>query len=1403
MAKRVHFGSAPWLWVAVFLVAALALVAGGYWYYRSETERIRRERHHEIAAIGKLKAAQIEQWREEQLSDVRRSTKAVFFQQAVQDWLRDMSNASLQEKIRDRLMLEQKEEGYADVLLVDTEGRILISANPEPHPLSPVAKEAIGRALSTRSSVLSDLYRCPLGMVHVDAIGPILGADGRPDAVLVLRSNAETVLYPLIQSWPIPSESAETLLVRRDGEDVLFLNDLRHRPNSALSLREPLTRQDLPAVQAVLGKEGVFQGRDYRGVDVLADLRRIPQSSWFMVAKVDADEILAEARYRGGIVALFAGLFIVLATSVTTYGYRYRQVHFYRDLYRSEREMRAAQEQFRTILYSIGDAVITTDTEGLVSQMNPVAERLTGWSEDEARGIALEEVFHIVNEETRAAVENPVQRILREGTVVGLANHTVLISKAGAEHPIADSGAPIRGEKGEIMGVVLVFRDQTEERNAQKALMVGEKRYRDLWEKAPVMMISLDAQARINFASDRFCDELGYERSEVLGRRPFEFQTADSAHYAQSVVFPAFLQTGSVKDAPLQFVKKDGQIVDVLLNATAERDAQGTIVRSRSVFTDITDRKRTEEALRESEARYRYLVENIEDLICTHDLQGNLLFVSSGQATTLGSTPAEMVGTNLRSYLAPEVRDQFDAYLDTIKRDGRSSGLMLVQRSSGERRIWEYRNRLQTESGVEPIVLGVARDVTERKRAEAKIRRQSKLLAAINKVLQEALESETDADIARACLQTAEELTGSRVGFIGELNEAGCLDTIAVSDSVWSGCKVADSDAPLLIKHMVVRGIWASVLTTDQSQIVNDPASHPESVGIPDGHPPLVSFMGVPLRRSGKTFGLIALANKDGGYDPSDLGGVEALSSAFAEALDRKRAERSLHESEERYRTLFDQSKDGVYITTRDGKLVDANQAYLDLFGLTKEEARDLNILDIYPEPAAKNRDRFRRDIEKTGSLKDYEITLKRKDGRLIDCLSTSTLKRAPDGTILGYQGTVRDVTEYKQLQNQLIQAQKMEAIGTLAGGIAHDFNNLLQVVLGYSDLILSDEHFPPQYKEDLTKISQAARNGADLVQGLLAFSRKAEAKPRPLNLNRRIEQLQKMLSRTIPKMIEIELVLADDLATINADPTQMEQILMNLAVNARDAMREGGKLSIKTENVTLGEDYRRTHPEAKPGRYVLLSVADTGKGMDKETVEHIFDPFFTTKGPGEGTGLGLAMVYGIVKQHGGHITCYSELSQGTVFKMYFPALVAERELQETKVRAMPRGGSETILLVDDEELVRDLGARILSKAGYNVISASDGKEALELFQANKEGISVVILDLIMPQLGGKQCLDRMLAISPTVKVLIASGHLPSDTTREALASNARGFVDKPYDMRQLLEIVRSVLDDKSFDREE
>ena len=335
-----------------------------------------------------------------------------------------------------------------------------------------------------------------------------------------------------------------------------------------------------------------------------------------------------------------------------------------------------------------------------------------------------------------------------------------------------------------------------------------------------------------------------------------------------------------------------------------------------------------------------------------------------------------------------------------------------------------------------------------------------------------------------------------------------------------------------------------------------------------------------------------------------------------------------------------------------------------------------------------------------------------------------------------------------------------------------------------------------PRCRADLQKINESARRGAELVQRLLTFSRKTEIKPKPLNLNHRINEMRKMLERVIPKMIDIELILSNDLAAISGDSTQVDQVLMNLAVNARDAMPDGGKFIVETANIILDEGYAETHLDAKSGRYVLLVVTDTGAGMDTDTLEHIFEPFYTTKGMGEGTGLGLATVHGIVQQHGGHIRCYSEPGAGTIFKIYFPALVSDVEREETSIRPMPRGGSETILLVDDEKLIRDLGSRILAEAGYKVVTATDGKDALEIYQARRTEIALVLLDLIMPQMGGKQCLEGLLRLNPAAKVVIASGYSADGPTKDALAAGAKGFVNKPYDSRQLMEVVRGVLDE-------
>jgi two-component system cell cycle sensor histidine kinase/response regulator CckA len=520
--------------------------------------------------------------------------------------------------------------------------------------------------------------------------------------------------------------------------------------------------------------------------------------------------------------------------------------------------------------------------------------------------------------------------------------------------------------------------------------------------------------------------------------------------------------------------------------------------------------------------------------------------------------------------------------------------------------------------------------------------------------------------------------------------------------------------------------------------------------------------------------------------------GKPLVQAIFRDISGRKRAEAV----QRRLAAAVEQAAEAIVITDPNGDFQYVNPAFERMTGYSSAEVINgkLSLLQSDEYQGEDYADLWNTLLK--GETWAGRLTKKRKDGSAYEEDVTISPVRDPSGRIVNYVAVKRDVTREVLLEKQLLQAQKMEAVGTLAGGIAHDFNNLLQVVLGYSELISLNEGLDTRLKDDLSRINQAARNGADLVHRLLTFSRKTETKPRPLNLNHQIDQVRELLYRTVPKMIEIELVLDSNLAAINADPTQIEQILMNLAVNARDAMMpEGGKLVIETENVFLDEDYCNTHLEIAPGHYALLAVSDSGEGMDKETLEHIFEPFYTTKGPGEGTGLGLAMVYGIVKQHRGHIACYSEPDVGTTFRIYFPAMISESEAEEALVQPVPRGGSETILLVDDEDLVRDIGGRILTRAGYRVLTAVNGKEALEVYRAGRQDISLVILDLIMPEMGGKQCLEEILKIDAQARVLIASGYSVTGSSNEALAVGAKGFVNKPYDTRALLTMVREVLD--------
>jgi PAS domain S-box-containing protein len=514
------------------------------------------------------------------------------------------------------------------------------------------------------------------------------------------------------------------------------------------------------------------------------------------------------------------------------------------------------------------------------------------------------------------------------------------------------------------------------------------------------------------------------------------------------------------------------------------------------------------------------------------------------------------------------------------------------------------------------------------------------------------------------------------------------------------------------------------------------------------------------------------------------------------DVTERKRADEALRESEEKYRTVLEATPDPVVVCDRESRVLYFNPAFTRAFGWTLEERLGKLLEGFVPKENQAETKVMMERLMAGESLFGIESGRYSKGGQVLPVSVSGAVYRDREGNPVGSIVNFRDITEQKKLHGQLQHAQKMEAVGTLAGGIAHDFNNLLQAVQGYAELLSRGKPKDHPDCAGLQKILNAAKRGAELTRQLLTFSRKVESRKRPLDLNYEVHEIQRLLERTIPRMIDIELHLAEDLKIVNADPVQMEQVLMNLAVNSKDAMPQGGRLVIETKNVTLDAEFCKTHLGSKPGDHVMLGVSDTGHGMDSRTIAHIFEPFYTTKGPGRGTGLGLAMVYGIVKDHEGYIACHSAPAVGTTFKIYLPAVKEPAEMPEERERiTRVKKGTETILLVDDEEFIRDVAVQLLREFGYTVLTAANGETALEIYRKEHRGIDLVILDLIMPGMGGMRCLGEMLKINPRGRILVASGYSAGGPAREAIDAGARGYLGKPYDIDKMLTVIRDVLE--------
>ena len=779
-----------------------------------------------------------------------------------------------------------------------------------------------------------------------------------------------------------------------------------------------------------------------------------------------------------------------------------------------EQQIVASENYLRITLDSIGDAVIATGVDSRITRINPTAVQLTGWSAADAVGRPLSEVFNIINGHTRQVVTNPVEKVLESGQTVGLANHTVLIDKTGSEYQIADSAAPIRREDGDIVGVVLVFRDVSESYVHEQALRESEKRLRNLTANVPGVVfqssVAGDGQQSVHFVSGKL--------REIFGLEP---QAEDFA------------------------------------------------------------------------ARF------------------------------LAQLPE-----NEKEYYTASIKKAVDTC-----RPWHYEGRFI--KSSGER-IWFSGNAVPEKHGERIFFYGVLMDITERKQWEQ-------------------------------ALQTSE-----------------------------SRFRVLFNEAPVMY-------------------VISD------------------NIQGEPVIR-------------------------------------------------------------------------EANDLYIERLGYSREEIIGAPVARFYSEDSkaamGTGRQRvFQRALK--GVFTTEERTFLTKDGQTVDTLMDARPERDGNGQIIGIRATYLDVTERKrvqqeakQLESALRQAQKMEAVGTLAGGIAHDFNNILSAVIGYSELILMETDKQDRLYENVKHILAAGLRARDLVQQILAFSRQDERELKPLQMAPLVKEALKLLRSSLPVTIEIVQDIGVDLENVMADPTQIHQIVMNLCTNAAQAMEEnGGQLTVGLSQVTLDRAEIGLYPGLHPGNYVKLSVQDTGHGIPEELQENIFNPYFTTKEKGKGTGLGLSVVHGIIKSYEGAIYVYSEPGRGSKFSVFIPA-IKKRPMLTTSVKTALPTGNEHILLVDDEPALTEMGQMILTRLGYQVTTCNSGEKALAIFGESPAAIDLVISDMTMPKMTGAKLAAALMAIDPNLPIILCTGFSQQMTEEKAAQMGVKGFAMKPLAREDLALLVRKVLDE-------
>jgi len=786
-------------------------------------------------------------------------------------------------------------------------------------------------------------------------------------------------------------------------------------------------------------------------------------------------------------------------------------------------------------------------------------------------------------------------------------------------------------------------------------------------------------------------------------------------------------------------------------------------------------------------AHLEQIIENAPEAISIVDQELRILRINGEFTRLFGFTAAEAAGKRLDLLIVPPDRYAETAWItEAIKTQNKLSLETRRQRKDGSLVEVLLSTSPVTVNGKRVGSYASYRDITEQKRAE-------ELNAALYAIA------------ARS--QSAEDLQQFFAGLhniVGQLMNARnfYISLYDPQSQLLSFPYFVDEEDSTPAPKPLGRGLTEYVLRSGEPLLATPPVfeelvrrGEVELIGAPS-----VDWLGVPLKSGTACIGALVVQSYDENtrFGERDREILKFVSQQLAAVIEHKRYEEALRRSEARSRSLILSAAFGICRCTLGGRFLDVNPALITMLGhgsvedLLKLDARR----DVFVHP--QELDRLAEDYGRTGSLKGVEVQWKRKDGRVIIVRLSGSAASSADEPEEVLELIAEDITDRRQLEEQLRQSQKMDAVGRLAGGVAHDFNNLLMVINGYTEVLLEQLEPGSAMHRKVQSIQQAADRAATLTRQLLAFSRKQLLELKVVDVNTVVGDMERLLRPLIGENIELVTRLSTETGHTRADAGQLEQVIMNLVVNAKDAMPEGGKLTLQSSDVTVRSDFSE-HRFIQPGRYAVISVADTGHGMDKETQSRIFEPFFTTKEKGKGTGLGLSTVYGIVKQSNGYVFPESEPGTGTTFYVYLPRVEdSAEELSPAKSQQNEAGGCETVLLVEDEESVRELVRVTLVSRGYNVLEAENGECGLRIAEAFKEHIDVLITDVVMPGIGGRELAKKLLALRPGICVLYLSGYTEDAVVAPGALGPGTAFLQKPFTLQNLAKKVREVLRSRS-----